>query len=545
MKSEERYKKWLRGTEKSVADHSLLLDMTEREKDEAFRSELTFGTGGIRGKLGMGTSCMNRYTVGRITFGVADYFSAKPCSGIAIAYDSRHKSREFARLAAGILSSKGIEVIVFDDVLPTPVLSFAVRNLKLSGGIVITASHNPKEYNGYKVYNEKGCQITDNAAKEIAGEIEKHDYFEQFIPCENKVHNCGNEGIISGFIEAVMKFSIPVKAEFLPKVIYSPLNGTGGLAVKLLFRRMGMERYAVVREQEYPNGDFTTCPYPNPEDSAAYSKAMLLAEKSGAEMILLTDPDADRVGVAVREEKAGKYKILSGNETGVLLENFILAEKKRQGKLSSASYIVKTIVTTPLADRIAENYGVKAVNVLTGFKYIGETIDRLGGSGFVFGMEESCGYLVGDHVRDKDSISAILAILQMAAYYKKRGETLLGALNVLYEKFGYSVSELQSRTIEGEEGQKRIQALMRSVRDKIPESICGEQIQEVKDYLRQTEQPPSDVVEYRGENFAMIFRPSGTEPKIKVYITVSGSTPVEAKTRMEKFSAFAAEIIKQ
>lgn len=242
-----------------------------------------------------------------------------------------------------------------------------------------------------------------------------------------------------------------------------------------------------------------------------------MAEKSGAEMILLTDPDADRVGVAVREEKAGKYKILSGNETGVLLENFILAEKKRQGKLSSASYIVKTIVTTPLADRIAENYGVKAVNVLTGFKYIGETIDRLGGSGFVFGMEESCGYLVGDHVRDKDSISAILAILQMAAYYKKRGETLLGA----------------------------IQALMRSVRDKIPESICGEQIQEVKDYVRQTEQPPSDVVEYRGENFAMIFRPSGTEPKIKVYITVSGSTPVEAKTRMEKFSAFAAEIIKQ
>lgn len=266
-----------------------------------------------------------------------------------------------------------------------------------------------------------------------------------------------------------------------------------------------------------------------------------MAEKSGAEMILLTDPDADRVGVAVREEKAGKYKILSGNETGVLLENFILAEKKRQGKLSSASYIVKTIVTTPLADRIAENYGVKAVNVLTGFKYIGETIDRLGGSGFVFGMEESCGYLVGDHVRDKDSISAILAILQMAAYYKKRGETLLGALNVLYEKFGYSVSELQSRTIEGEEGQKRIQALMRSVRDKIPESICGEQIQEVKDYVRQTEQPPNDVVEYRGENFAMIFRPSGTEPKIKVYITVSGSTPVEAKTRMEKFSAFAAE----
>ena len=384
MEANERYKMWLA----NATDEKVLAALGEMSGDtsaieDAFFKELRFGTGGLRGKLGAGTNRMNVYTVGRATFGLADYILRGENKSLAIAYDSRNMSAEFAGLVAKIMSFKGVEAYLFDSLMPTPVLSYAVRKLSLGAGVVVTASHNPKEYNGYKVYNERGCQITDSAAAEVTACIENYGYFNEFYPDEKHIHIIGEE-VLNSFLEDISAYSLPVDGKYYPKVVYTPLNGTGRLPIKKLFEKMGVD-HTVVPEQEYPDGDFTTCPYPNPEEKEALSLAVALAEKTGADLVVATDPDADRMGIACIE-KGGNAKLLSGNETGVLMENFILSKKTETGEMPQNPYIVKTIVTTPLAAAVAESYGVMTKDVLTGFKYIGETIDRCEGENYMFGM---------------------------------------------------------------------------------------------------------------------------------------------------------------
>lgn len=537
-KAEQRYEEWLAGTEKFPALHGELLSLRGRgsEISDRFFKELAFGTGGLRGKLGAGTNRMNFCTVGRATGGLADYLLAGENASAVIAYDTRHMSGEFAALAARILAAKGIKVYLFDREMPTPVLSFAVRCLKAGAGIVITASHNPKEYNGYKVYNGRGCQITDEAAAEITACIEKHGYFEE--PGEGgAVLTIGTE-MLEKFLDAVQQYSLPCDPAFYPSVVYTPLNGTGLLPVTRLFSRIGLKDCAVVPSQRDPDGDFPSCPYPNPEEESAMAAALKLAAEKGAELVIATDPDADRIGVAARG-RDGTYRRFTGNEVGVLLEDFLFSSKR----IPQNGYMVKTIVTTPMADKIAAAHGVKVKNVLTGFKYIGETIDASANETYLFGMEESCGYLIGTHVRDKDAVSAAMALVQLAAHHKREGRTLPEALGELYGRFGIYKTSLLSRNFEGEEGREKIRAVTASLRACPPRELCGEKVLLRKDYLAGEDGlPGSDVLLFSCEHATVIVRPSGTEPKIKAYVTACGGSEEEAAERLSAAEAFVARL---
>ena len=409
-----------------------------KDNDEAindrFYRELEFGTGGLRGVIGAGTNRMNVFTVGRATLGLADYLSESDVSqSVVIAYDSRNKSTEFAKRSAEILSSFGIKVYLFDKITPTPVLSYAVRELKAGAGIVITASHNPKEYNGYKVYNELGCQITDDSAKAITSKIKARGYFDSYEKREDLINIIGDE-MLDKYITTVKELSLFDEAEkYAPKVVYTPLHGTGNIPVRRILSEIGIKNVTVVKEQELPDGNFTTCPYPNPEEKDALELAIKLGHENGAELVLATDPDADRIGIAVRDAK-GEFILLNGNETGMLIMDYMLARKSQKGTLGIDPVVIKTIVSTDIAFSIAKKYGATVKEVLTGFKYIGEAMDTL--DNFVMGMEESYGYLVGPHARDKDAVSAAMMIGEMYAYYKKSGISLYEKLLEIYSEHG-------------------------------------------------------------------------------------------------------------
>lgn len=541
------YTEWLNSVPCSDPLYAELLSVRNdpKETEDRFYRGLAFGTGGLRGILGAGTNRMNVYTVGRATFGLAGYL-LKHCENpsAVIAYDSRHMSKEFAFTAANILSSKGILTHIFGELMPTPVLSFAVRMLGASAGIVITASHNPKEYNGYKVYNEKGCQITDQAAADITAEIEKSGYFTPYTKNEKLVHVLGDE-ILHAFLDEIFRLSLfPHCGTYAPKIVYTPLNGTGNKPVREIFKRMGVTSVTVVPEQEQPDGNFTTCPYPNPEEKQALALAVSLAEKEGAELVLATDPDADRVGIAVRDQ-GGKFRLLNGNETGTLLEYYLLSRKNEQGTLPHRPVIVKTIVTTDMATAIARSYGAATKEVLTGFKYIGETIDRLPHQeDFVMGMEESYGYLLGRHARDKDAVSAAMMIVEMAAYFRSVGKSLIDILNELYSEYGYYSTLLFSKTYPGKSGKEEMDNILRSVREKPWKEIGGKTVLTVKDYLQGIDDlPKSNVLSFIGDGFKVIIRPSGTEPKLKLYFLTKGSDENNAKDFTDTLCAAVIKMI--
>lgn len=531
------YEEWL----EKVSDEELKKELESLSGDEEainerFYCELEFGTGGLRGKLRAGTNGMNVNTVSRAAAGLAEYLTetVKGEKSVAIAYDSRNKSREFAFLSAEIFSAKGIKAYIFDELAPTPVLSFAVRYLKNSAGVVVTASHNPKEYNGYKVYNEKGCQITEEAARAITEKIENASYFGKYRSNNTLIEVLDNR-VMNAFLSEVEKLSLfDGTASSAPKIVYTPLNGTGYKPVTEILKRIGVKDLTVVPEQAYPDGNFPTCPYPNPEEKAALKLAIELAEKTNADMVLATDPDADRVGIAVRK-KDGGFRLFNGNETGAIMENFMLSVKSKNGSMPKNPVVVKTIVTSDMATDIAKKYGAEVKEVLTGFKYIGETIDSLENpEDYVFGMEESYGYLVGRHVRDKDSVSAAMIIVEAAAYYASTGKTLIDALEDLYAEFGYYKTALVSRVYPGEKGKTEMDALISALRENPLKEIAGIKINEFKDYSKGIEGlPKSNVLSFIGDGIKVIVRPSGTEPKVKYYLTAKRPTEKESDEVVE------------
>lgn len=540
------YKNWLSSVKNDKATETDLksIENDEKEITDRFYCDLKFGTGGLRGKLGAGTNRMNVYTVGRATRGLAAYINknAGENKSVVIAYDSRNMSRKFAFLAADILSGAGVKAYIFNTLMPTPVLSFAVRYLKTSAGIVITASHNPKEYNGYKVYNEKGCQITDGAAKDILSEIENCGYFDEIHPYRSII-NVLDDAIPREFLKEIRKYSLfSLSGVNTPKIVYTPLNGTGNILVREILKDIEIKDVIVVPEQEKPDGNFPTCPYPNPEEKAALKLAVELAEKENADLVLATDPDADRVGIAVKT-KDGGYRLLNGNETGVLMENYIFSLRKKTNKIP---VVVKTIVTSDMSEDIAKSYGAEVKEVLTGFKYIGETIDKLtSGKQYVFGMEESYGYLVGTHARDKDAISAAMIIAEMTAYYALQNKTLTEKLNELYEKYGYYKTELISVVFPGKDGKAEMDEIIAELRKNPWQTLCSEKVT-VKDYLRGLNGlPKSNVLVLAGKNVKITVRPSGTEPKLKIYFQAKADSEQHVGILLQKLKEQAENLIKK
>lgn len=525
----EKYEEWLavvKNENGQLYEELVSIAESEDEIRDRFYCDLTFGTGGLRGKLGAGTNRVNVFVVARASRGLAHYIkeNGSGTPAVAIAYDSRHMSREFARLAADVMSEYGITAYLFDRLMPTPVLSFAVRYLKCSAGIVITASHNPKEYNGYKVYNERGCQITDEAAKNILEKIEESDYFAPVRADESGIRIL-DDGVLNAFYDTIATYvSSGTEGLSALKIVYTPLNGTGNLPVRHILRRMGIDDITVVPEQELPDGDFPTCPYPNPEERATLDLAVKLAVQKNADLILATDPDADRIGVAVKVI-AGDYRLLNGNETGVLLEEYILSKRKREGTLPrTGGVVVKTVVTSDMCRDIAKTFGVKTKEVLTEFKYIGETIDSLArDEEYLFGMEESYGHLVGTHARDKDAVSAAAMIAEMAAHCRTQGKTLWDRLCELFGTYGYYKTALVSLAFPGERGKAEMDEAVATLRKAPPNALCGRCVS-ATDYLSGVGGlPKSNVLAFAGDDVKVTVRPSGTEPKLKIYYQVKAA----------------------
>ena len=504
----------------ALRDESLLLSL--------FGSELSFGTGGLRGVLGVGTARMNPYTVARATLGLARALKQRGAvRGVVIAHDSRHGSEAFSAVAAGVLAAEGIRAHVFATLAPTPMLSFAVRALQLDAGIMITASHNPAIYNGYKVYGADGCQITDQAAAEITACIEAVSYTDPKPLAQDVARAAGlwvdvPDALRRSFAQACL-FCRPdpaVCAEI--RVVYTPLHGTGLLPVREVLSHMQGVSVTEVAAQCEPDGDFPTCPKPNPELDETLAPGLALCRETQADLLLATDPDCDRVGVAVRTP-SGEYTRLSGNEVGLLLLDYVLSTRQAQGTLPRRAVAVKTIVTSDLAASICQAYGVELQDVLTGFKYIGEVIGRLEAEGregdFVFGFEESCGYLAGTHVRDKDGVMACMLVCEMAQALKARGGTVWEALQALYARHGYLGTRLLSFDIAGALPMREMAAAMRRLRQSAPNALAGRAITQVKDYQNGIDGlPKSNVLVYLADGLKAVVRPSGTEPKVKVYL---------------------------
>ena len=533
------YQQWLERTKDNAPIYGELIAIKGDEKaiEDRFYKGLAFGTGGLRGVLGAGTNRMNVYSVGKATLGLADYLLKNADGksvGVAIAYDSRNMSAEFAYLAAQILSAKGIKAYLFAELTPTPVLSFAVRYLGANAGIVITASHNPKEYNGYKVYNELGCQITDGAAKEITVCIEKHGYFDEYVPNKNLITYLG-EDVKRAFLDAIKAFSLSeITAENLPSVVYSPLHGTGRKYVQAILKELGVTALHTVAEQEEPDGNFTTCPYPNPEEKAALTLALRDAEKYKCDLVMATDPDADRIGIAVANAQ-GEYVLLNGNETGSILLYYILSRKRETGTLGIAPTVIKTIVTTDIVFDIAKDFGAEVKEVLTGFKYIGEALENT--DNYVLGLEESYGYLVGTHARDKDAVSAAMLIVEACAYFKGQGKSLYDVLCEIYEKYGYYRTDLFSISLPGKDGMEKMQAMLAEIRENPEKSFDGKSFVFADFAAGLFGLPKSDVLRFVNDTYRVLIRPSGTEPKMKVYLQVKGSSPTDAEEKLVALSA--------
>lgn len=570
MDIKQTYNEWL---ENAVEDKDLTAELksiknNEDEIYDRFYTALKFGTAGLRGIIGAGTNRMNIYVVRQATQGLANYVLKKYGNGsVAISHDSRIKADLFMNEAARVLAANGIKVYITSELQPTPVLSYLVRYFKCQAGIMVTASHNPAAYNGYKAYGEDGCQMTDVAANTVYDEISKLDMFKDVkIADFDESVKSGmieyvDESVYDTYLEKVMEQQVNpgvCKGADL-KVVYTPLNGTGNKLVRKVLGKIGVNDVVVVPEQELPDGNFKTCPYPNPEIKEALAKGLELCEKEQPDLLLATDPDADRVGIAVKDYD-GSYRLISGNEDGVMLTNYILSCKKASGKLPEKPVVVKTIVTTKLINKLCEKYGCELKNVLTGFKYIGEVILNLEKkheeNRYLFGFEESYGYLSGTYVRDKDAVVASMLVCEMAAYYKKQGKSLAEVIDGLYEEFGYYLNQTYSFEFDGAAGMQKMSDIMTAVRDNTPKSIAGYDVVKVSDYFLRKETdvatgsvtdidlPKSNVIAlHLADDNAVIIRPSGTEPKIKLYITSVGKDKDNAAEICEKLVVASKEIL--
>lgn len=538
---EKEFYRWLaQAHDREIQDELLRVEGDNKQIEDRFYKPLSFGTGGLRGVIGAGTNRMNVYTVGRATFGLAEYLLETQGTSVVIAYDSRNKSATFARIAAEILSSKGLRVFLFPEITPTPVLSFAVRHLQASAGIVITASHNPKEYNGYKVYNASGCQITDEAARAITEKIENNDYFQEYVPVEENIVKL-DESVERAFLNTIKRLSMTkITEENAPSIVYSPLHGTGRKYVQNILREMGVKDVYTVTEQELPDGNFTTCPYPNPEEKEALALALRDAEIRKPDLVMATDPDADRIGIAVPDEN-GEYVLLNGNETGSILLYYLLQKRQETGIPCTGSTVIKTIVTTDVVYAMAQEYGAQVKEVLTGFKYIGEALEQT--DDFLLGLEESYGYLVGKHARDKDAVSAAMMIAEACAYFKEKGKSIYTILQEISTRFGYYQTNLRSVSLPGKDGMEKMQRILSQLRQNPPETFEGQALK-FDDFAKGLYGlPASDVLRFANEQYRIIIRPSGTEPKMKIYLQAKGATKAEAMQTLKKMSDWIEEKI--
>lgn len=542
MDYKEKYRQWL-----DFADEQTKAELTavqdEKELEDRFYKDLAFGTGGLRGIMGAGSNRMNKYTVGKATLGLAQYLKSKNNGDIsvAVAYDTRNNSQFFAKTAAGVFASQGIRVYLYEMVVPVPVLSFTTHYLSCTAGVMITASHNPKEYNGYKVYDSKGCQFCTEDAKNAISYIDAiTDYSTIPFTEESGLITYIGEKELSAFLAEVKKQSLYEEKSDL-KIVYTPLHGTGNIPVRRMLEGMDV---TVVKEQELPDGNFSTVRSPNPEEKDALTIAIERAREIGADLVLGTDPDCDRVGIAVRDGE--DYRLFTGNQTGALLVKFVLTMKKAQ--LNPKSTLIKTIVTSDLGANIGRRFGLQVEETLTGFKYIGDKINKYEQTGereFVIGYEESYGYLVGTHARDKDAVVSSMLICQMAAWYKNQGKTLVDGLNEIYDEYGYYLDFLDSFVLKGKDGAEKIQSLMTYFRNTGKNLFDG--IDDIVDFSTGIRDlPKENVLKYIWTDGSwMAVRPSGTEPKIKVYYSVVDSDRANAQTRLDAIRNKIREIIEK
>jgi len=571
MDYRQKYELWISSKKVDAKTKEELMNITDdNELEDRFYKELDFGTGGLRGIIGAGSNRMNVYTIGKATQGLANYLLNiyKNDTSVSIAYDSRIMSKEFAETAALVLCANGIKVNLFDALRPTPMLSYAVRLLKSKAGIVITASHNPKIYNGYKVYGEDGGQVTDGAAKEILYYINEVDNFNKIksISMEEAIKK-GNLKIIGeevdkSYFERVK--SLTIRSELVRarakelKIIYTPIHGSGNIPIRRVLKDLGYDNVFVVKEQEMPDGTFPTAAYPNPEEPKVFELALKMAEEIKPDIIFGTDPDCDRIGVVVKDNN-GEYRLLTGNQTGILLSNYILNSLKETDKLPKNGAIIKTIVTSELAGKLSENYEVELIDVLTGFKYIGEKIkefEETNSKTFIFGFEESYGYLAGDFVRDKDAVIASTLISEMTLYYKTKNMSLYEALIELYNKYGYYKESLISIELKGREGQEKIEKALEYLRHSMKSRVNGTKIIKKMDYRLSLEKdlvsikeniinlPKSNVLKFILEDGSwFVVRPSGTEPKMKIYLSCIGQSEEDTDKKIEAFKNSIIEIV--
>ena len=570
MTEMELYQSWRKN---AIEDPDLQSELSAIENDaeaiqDRFYRDLAFGTGGLRGVIGAGTNRMNIYTVRKATQGLANYVKeAFSEPSVAISYDSRIKSTDFAKAAAEVLAANGVKVHIYTELKPTPMLSFAVRALHCSAGIMVTASHNPAKYNGYKAYGSDGCQMTIDAADAVLAKINALDIFNdvKHMPFDEAlaagmISYIGDD-VIEDYFRNVLAQGINTDlcAKSGLKIVYTPLNGTGNKPVRTILNRIGIQEVTVVKEQENPDGNFTTCPYPNPEIREALQLGLQYCDQVKPDLLLATDPDADRVGIAVPDGKGG-YALFSGNEVGAMLLEYICEQRIQKGTMPKHPVAVKTIVTTDIVEAICKAYGVELIEVLTGFKFIGEQIGFLEAKGeedrYIFGFEESYGYLAGSYVRDKDAVVASMLICEMAAYYRTKGISMMQARENLYQKYGVYVHAQHSFTFEGESGMIRMQNIMEHLRTHRPEQIDNLKVIQFADYEKQvsidlttgTETtitlPKSNVLSFTLEQGAkVIIRPSGTEPKIKAYYTTTAATEAEAAAKKDELDAAFSAIM--
>ncbi|ANE46687.1 phosphoglucomutase [Paenibacillus swuensis] len=555
-KASEIFTQWLQDEliDETTKEELRSIEGQDKEVEDRFYKDLAFGTGGLRGVVGAGTNRMNVYTVGRATQGFAEYLTERHPDGASavIAYDSRKFSPEFSLEAALVLAGNGVKTYVFESLRPTPELSFAVRELKASAGIVVTASHNPPEYNGYKVYGEDGCQLVPEFAEQVISRINSIDSLNRIAKLTRE--EAESQGLLvwigadvdKRYIDTITAVSrnkelIQQRMGSDFSIVFSPLHGAGNESVRAALSEIGFKNVHVVAEQERPDGNFSTVKSPNPEEREAFTLAIQLAEKVDADIIIGTDPDCDRMGAVVKNPK-GEYFVLSGNQSGAIMVHYLLNSLKERNEMPANGVVIKTIVTSEMGATIAQHHGASVINTLTGFKYIGEKMTEFEATKqyeFLFGYEESYGYLAGTYARDKDAVIASMLICEAAAYYKAQGKTLYDVLQELYEQFGYFLESLESRTLKGKDGVEQINAIMSDWRNNAPSEIGGIAVTEVLDYeLGLDELPKENVLKYKlADGSWFCLRPSGTEPKIKVYFAVQGHTGEEAAARLSSLTA--------
>lgn len=559
MNINEEYNLWLQYTADNQELHQELVAMQNNKAqiEDAFYCELAFGTAGLRGVMGAGTNRMNSYIVARASQGVANYLKQRQTQpAVVIGCDSRNNSRKFAEITAEVFAANGIKVHIWPELMPVPTVSFATRYLKAAAGIMITASHNPAKYNGYKVYGADGCQITTEAANSILAEINKLDIFKDVKKADFQTALASqqisyiDDAVYNAFLKEVKQQSVLFGEEVQKDaaIVYTPLNGTGLKPVTQILAETGYTKIKIVTEQELPDGNFPTCPYPNPELAEALKLGIEYARTNNADLLLATDPDCDRVGIAVRDEH-DEYQILTGNQVGVLLLDYICSQRSKHHQLPEAAVMIKTVVTTAMAEQIAQSYGVRTINVLTGFKYIGEQIGLLEQKGmagnYIFGFEESCGYLSGHYVRDKDGVNAAYLICEMYSYYSTQGVSILQKLAELYKKHGYSINLTCSYEFDGSTGLAKMQQIMNNLRQGVAE-LAGKKVTSVLDYAGGINGLPAEnMLQFTLEDkCSVIVRPSGTEPKLKTYIYAIGESKAQAEQIAEDLIASSKELLK-